>query len=430
MAEVSSLTTTEEDTGGAETTFGTGIDGTLIGVAGAVVVGAVAEVVVFLFALTGILYFYKKNHVFKSFCGNLKKNRIIMDQASTFSFYSQKVPFSFLCEDLVSYDSKIDDFFVEDFMQCYFVPFSIKTLFRTTVTKQYNYKWHVRHTHVSMNLSVFCQDDLIEKYDILKIIHLINSFIATFVPSSKEKMLKHIYLFPSSITKKMIVPNKDEIWSPDLINSGYCSYLNGQTWIVVFRYEEMVKVLFHELIHAYAFDFHEEPTYAIEYVRTHFRISFNFVRFFEAYVEFWALCLQNYVIHDSNVSMNKEKEHCVRQIARILHHSGFRTWEEFYNKDGVFLSTNRLWKQSTDLFSYMVVKVVFLWNRNVQKLFSKISYLDNQIPFDRFFTLCQKTWQLRSFASAINKKIQFTGNAFRFSCHDIDIANPNLYTVL
>ena len=73
MAEVSSLTTTEEDTGGAETTFGTGIDGTLIGVAGAVVVGAVAEVVVFLFALTGILYFYKKNHVFKSFCGNLKK---------------------------------------------------------------------------------------------------------------------------------------------------------------------------------------------------------------------------------------------------------------------------------------------------------------------------------------------------------------------
>ena len=95
---------------------------------------------------------------------------------------------------------------------------------------------------------------------------------------------KNIYIYPTPYKKKL-PKNKDSILSPSNVNTGF-TYNCGNE-IVIYRKEEWFKVLIHETIHNYSFDF----DYSIEFdnlivnkIKNMFPLNIN-LNIFEIYTE-------------------------------------------------------------------------------------------------------------------------------------------------
>ena len=79
------------------------------------------------------------------------------------------------------------------------------------------------------------------------------------------------------------------------INSGFCRNGIFESSITIYRKEEIVKVLLHELIHALQYDYRDDPQEVVEFYQEKYNISSEKVNSY-AYTEIWANLLNCFLI--------------------------------------------------------------------------------------------------------------------------------------
>lgn len=135
----------------------------------------------------------------------------------------------------------------------------------------------------------------------------------------------------------------------DHVNSGSS---NGNR-IIIWRKEELLKVLIHELIHYLDYDFKYASIFNIYNVNQNILVN-------EAYVDAWAIILHTMYLHESETLLGDVFKFCllyelnfsVYQAAKILKHYGFLSINDLGRKQIM---------QNTAVFSYYIIKSCFLF---------------------------------------------------------------------
>ena len=124
-------------------------------------------------------------------------------------------------------------------------------------------------------------------------------YIISFTQLQKNIEI-NLYLTNLKKTKPRTIPMKDNVNSGSCLNNGELSQIN------IWRKEELLKVLVHELIHALCYDKYSDNPEIIEYYRETYNISSKKMNTGEAYTEIWANIVNCYLI-TKIYGMKKEK---------------------------------------------------------------------------------------------------------------------------
>ena len=188
-----------------------------------------------------------------------------------------------------------------------------------------------------------------------------------------DKINIDIFLTPFS---KKLPPQQGMIGESINVNSGYTTYYKGSPFkkIVIFRYEEWFKVFIHETIHAFEFDL---STVNMEQENKKITNMFPFLsstcNINESYTEFWAnvlnisflcfyTCDNNKVTFQKlfKVNMELERIFSIHQTKKLFTYYNLDL--SLLNNDSYNTTMKHLFKESTNIFSYYVIKSILLAN--------------------------------------------------------------------
>lgn len=172
--------------------------------------------------------------------------------------------------------------------------------------------------------------------------------------SNHKKTHINIRYFPTPFKK---ILKKSKSLGPSECNSGY-TLINhlGSAEIVVFRQEEAMKVIIHELIHALELDTDFYPTGMYSSITDFIAIKSNNLPN-EAYVEFWAETIKNKlleVFHGLKFKnlMEREKIWSAKNVAAIM---------KYFNMKHIVNDIDKF-SQTTAAYHYYVVKFALILN--------------------------------------------------------------------
>ena len=238
---------------------------------------------------------------------------------------------------------------------------------------------------------------------IKEIVNLINFNIILFnsIHNNPRKNIK-IY-FPITNFKKTIDINKNNQLVADNINTGYTRFFSNDydNYIVIYRYEEIKKVLIHELIHLY--NFH------LRYDVSNFKIN-NLIKnnnnnfsIYETYTEVYATIIYTFYYSklnnlDFNELFNKQILFSNLQAAKVLYS------QNIYN---LFNTQNIIINEDTNAICYYILKSCMLNNLNKFKiLFNKNNgfLLNTKQRVNQFEDILIKSFN-KNFKNNINKNL-------------------------
>ena len=255
----------------------------------------------------------------------------------------------------------------------------------------------------NVNVILYCErNKKIESiYKTLYFIQKILFLIVSLNPLlCKKDLTIHLFDYNGNHNNKKIPENQGEILSPYHINSGYTYGCIENNEIVIFRQEECMKVLIHELLHAQGFDTGLFNNYYIEQMMHSIfslkcKLNVN-----EAYIEFLTFILysgvNSYLILREKKQINKkfrmsyrefentfkivfslERLYSLMNVIKILDFMNL-SYENITseNTNDVVL-VRMLYKERTNVFCYYIVKIFFLFCNN--HLLQSI--MSNQLQF-------------------------------------------------
>lgn len=115
------------------------------------------------------------------------------------------------------------------------------------------------------------------------------SYICSLGYHNVRKLDISIYLLNS----KRILDN-DYILDKKEVNGGSCRTTEDHSVVSVWRKEEVLKVLIHELFHAFSYDYKSDTIDIINHYQRKYNVSSSKMNTFEGYTEFWAECIHCY----------------------------------------------------------------------------------------------------------------------------------------
>jgi hypothetical protein len=247
----------------------------------------------------------------------------------------------------------------------------------------------------------------------------------------------HLLLIPTLLAKRIKNNHYSYSWDPENVNNAFSIHGNCES-IVIYRFEELLKVCIHECIHVLHLDdipdekyipikkrsiFNQsivhhpddyenlnDPYQATLFFESKFLLFANYfpVLFKEAYTESWSCilnvvyisCITDYKLNDL---MAFEKEFVCFQVAKILYVSGIPSWPSFMKRKPFSHQDFRV-EQSTSLFSYFVLRSALLWDLDwFFSFFSNIQFSKNGIDIAFCYKHCMKIFESDVFSG----KIQF-----------------------
>lgn len=237
----------------------------------------------------------------------------------------------------------------------------------------------------NINLRLIQKNKNVDKDKIIKILNRIIRLNKLFGDNS----VININIWLSDIKKTM--PKTDEIFNIDHINSASCQiYQNKNGIINIWRNEELLKVLVHELLHCFHIDyeFFENDIIhnKIEYIiKKKYKIYEN-ININESYIE----CLASYFnilfyIEENGGKFDelykKELNFSLNQTYKILDHyliNDFKNFSKF--------------KQKTSVFSYYIVKTALFNNlSNFLKFIKKYGIKMEKINIPKYLLLIDES---------------------------------------
>lgn len=187
--------------------------------------------------------------------------------------------------------------------------------------------------------------------DINKIIHAVKIIQSLYkYYNKKEPFDLNLYIFAGKQKKE--ITYEDKILTYENVNSG----VTTENYIFIWRLEELIKVLIHELIHYYNFDCRTLDDLD-EFIKQTFNIvgddSIN-----ESYTEMLALIINSlfiefYTSYTFSFMISIEQKFTLFQIAKILTFYNMSKFDDI-SEHGNYIT------QRTNVFSYFFIKGILL----------------------------------------------------------------------
>lgn len=206
--------------------------------------------------------------------------------------------------------------------------------------KKFNKKIVINLKNNKINVTVSIYHKL--KNDQTKLIKIISQYIQYIVSLSNTNRNININIYLTGFKKysKNGIPDKDSINSGSCLNNGSNSEIN------IWRKEELLKVMVHELIHALCFDRYSDNENIINHYKSIYNLSSNVINTGEAYTEIWANILNCYLISKIYNKgeeyfyrlMGIEKDFCLFQAHKIFYLTGINKKKIDVNKYSNVLS--------------------------------------------------------------------------------------------
>lgn len=260
--------------------------------------------------------------------------------------WNRKLP-SYILNQLDKYDN---------LLYGYFTPLSVLNEIETSNLKQNIYK--IKYQTKTIDLTIYTLNN--SKISKKKMDIIIKRIVLMSLLSSTDTINIDLYF----TKQKKKIGQHINLLGPHEVNSGLTSWGNINK-IIIFREEEMNKLLIHELIHYCKLDFHNvDFPYLTNYnINPKTKIILN-----ESYTETLAniincICSSYEYQERENrqlfeLYLNYETKYSVYQCAKILLLYGFQNYEEFNTPyDG-----KSRFQQTTSVFSYFIVKCALLYN--------------------------------------------------------------------
>jgi len=209
---------------------------------------------------------------------------------------------------------------------------------------------NIKENNLEINI-LYYEDSYIDKNLINKIYSIIKVFY-------KINGLKKILFIVALCNLKRVISS--EIIGKNNVNGGEDNLLG----IYIYRKEEVLKVIFHELIHYYKLD-HKELDNHQSKIYKKFKIIHpeSFLEetnksIHESYTEYIALkyhiaIISYYTGVSSKIIYHYEKIWSLYQVCKILKHYKMNNFKDLYIKEFV---------ENSHVFSYYIIKFYLLWN--------------------------------------------------------------------
>ena len=260
-------------------------------------------------------------------------------------------------DDIINNNKYIYEFIDESFYGSNLIsPFTSSRIIRDIINKL-----NIKTIYECNNRKVIIfSNDIIND----KLINKIDSIFNFFDMITKKNNCYYLEIFLSG--KKKYLNENFNVFYPDNINSG--ATIPGK-FIYIYRKEEKIKVLFHELVHYLNLDMINYQN-EFKYLYNEINLEANIINPNEAYTEVLGLLLFNiweYKYYNVNIDINNfisnklliELGWSYYQICKILKY--FKCYNN-YNE----LFTNKCkFKQESNVLSYYFLKTYFLQNINL-----------------------------------------------------------------
>lgn len=172
---------------------------------------------------------------------------------------------------------------------------------------------------------------------------------------------QNIDLFLYMSSAKKICPNvKYEPISREHVNSGSTVYYHDSSYadplVKIYRTEELIKVLFHELVHACKFDqiFDDYPKHTFKVARTQLLFTESIT---ECFARIMNIILYSHIYgKNMNEILNDEIQFGIIQTGKILSHHGFTSVKDFLDIND---TPNKI-IQETSVFEYYILTTILL----------------------------------------------------------------------
>lgn len=168
-------------------------------------------------------------------------------------------------------------------------------------------------------------------------------------PINKEL---HLNLFLTNETKMLESHSLPCDIGKNEVNSGSCERGHDKCIVNIWRKEEIIKVIFHELIHAFEYDNINDTHELLTFYKQRYHLSSNKINIHEAYTEIWANILNCFWI-SQKVNTNQynnfrkllsiEKEFAIFQCEKIMY---------FTNMKHSFIDINK----HTNVLAYYIIR--------------------------------------------------------------------------
>ena len=170
--------------------------------------------------------------------------------------------------------------------------------------KVYTYQWQTQSKHnIKNTLHIYLKegDDLPLTQLLIKAISYITSF------SDKQRSITiHLCLLPD---KKVLRKNSQKL-TPLNVNSGSNRFTDNESEICIFRREECIKVIFHEIIHGLRFSSLGDHDMITQRLCQKYDLDSKEILIDESYTEIWAKILNTYFISSLTNSHTKYQHFC------------------------------------------------------------------------------------------------------------------------
>lgn len=262
----------------------------------------------------------------------------------------------------------------------------------------------VQYKFKNTNVNLFLFNNRLSKKIVNEILDLINFSITLFDKIHKPRENIKIYFLLTNENKTINI-KKDKQLIGDNINTGYTQSFSDENddFIVIYRMEELKKVLVHELIHLYNFHGFVDPSN----LKINSLINFTNPRFsiFEAYTETLAVLIYTYYYSKKNNEdfdklINKQLYFSFLQSAKILYNQKINSIDDLGKKNI---------NETTNATSYFILKCSILNNLNLYKnIFNEkdgISLLNNE-KIKLFDENLIKSIKNKKFKENINKSLE------------------------
>tara|TARA_B110000208_G_scaffold19272_1_gene23726 strand:- start:1186 stop:2430 length:1245 start_codon:yes stop_codon:yes gene_type:complete len=305
------------------------------------------------------------------------------------------------------YNINFNKYYDDDFLECIniyknpFLSFEIEEYIQNNIKYKYYYK------DSNLNITLFSKNKIEDK--LISDIHNVIKFI-TIIFDISIKINLIIFMTPF---KKILNNN----FTPHEINTG--STIRGNI-IILWRFEELIKVLIHELIHYLNLDLNSDVIIVNKLIKKINIDKYSELRPNEAYTETIAILLYTYYnllkINNNKFDINLYNElfkHEViwsyYQCSKIIKH--FKCFNKF--EDLLDTTKNCKIKQYTSVFSYYIIKTSFIYDINKfcdflnsinQNTFNFNDSRDNYNKFYNFIIRCLKN---EFFSKIINENINY-----------------------
>ena len=236
------------------------------------------------------------------------------------------------------------------------------------------------------------------------------------------------------------------------VNSAVTKFFDNFS-INLWRREELLKVILHELMHFLELDFHNYPIEMNQFIYNIINISPNHeIRLYESYVECWATILHLIYIIKNIITKNQdfiylfehlwnqEKHFMCFQVAKILLHFNFNSFNDFIdyknNKNFNDCKLQCPYKESSSIISYFIIKAAFFVNIdkfidfcNNKDLILNFGNSESRYDcFTKLIGICLKSNNFKKLVSyylnkinSIQNKNLFPLKTFRMTINEIDI---------